>query len=128
FRESGVTLLCRCFCYFFFNDVLPPRCSALSLHDALPIFPAPPGADPDAFQREVVRRVQEAGTCWLGGTTFRGRAALRISVSSWATTPDDVERSADAILRCARAAAAAVQGRALYRRGPRPARPRRRTS
>jgi glutamate/tyrosine decarboxylase-like PLP-dependent enzyme len=72
------------------------------LNQVLARFPAPPGADPDAFQREVIRRVQQDGTCWLGGTTFRGRAALRISVSSWATTADDVERSAEAILRCAR--------------------------
>lgn len=81
------------------------------LNQVLVHFPAPPGADPDAFQSEVIRRVQADGTCWLGGTTFRGRGALRISVSSWATTAEDVERSADAILRCAgAAAAAAVQG------------------
>lgn len=82
------------------------------LNQVLVRFPAPPGVDPDAFQREVVRRVQEDGTCWLGGTTFRSRAAVRISVSSWATTTEDVDRSADAILHCARAAAAA-QGRGV---------------
>jgi glutamate/tyrosine decarboxylase-like PLP-dependent enzyme len=55
----------------------------------------------DAFTREVVRRVQEDGTCWLGGTTWRGRAAMRISVSSWATREDDADRSVAAILRAA---------------------------
>jgi glutamate/tyrosine decarboxylase-like PLP-dependent enzyme len=60
--------------------------------------------DDDALTRETIRRVQEDGTCWLGGTTWQGRAAMRISVSSWATTQADVDASTDAILRCFRAA------------------------
>ncbi|MET0144021.1 MAG: aminotransferase class V-fold PLP-dependent enzyme [Ilumatobacteraceae bacterium] len=48
----------------------------------------------------VIGRVQRDGTCWVGGTTFRGAPAMRISVSSWATTEDDVDRSVDAIVRC----------------------------
>jgi glutamate/tyrosine decarboxylase-like PLP-dependent enzyme len=52
---------------------------------------------------DVVRRVQEDGVCWCGGTVWRGRPAMRISVSSWATTDDDVDRSVDAICRVARA-------------------------
>ena len=55
----------------------------------------------DAATAEVVRGVQRDGTCWCGGTSWNGRAAMRISVSSWATTDDDVERSIDAILRVA---------------------------
>jgi glutamate/tyrosine decarboxylase-like PLP-dependent enzyme len=51
--------------------------------------------------RDVVRRVQEDGTCWCGGTEWQGHAAMRISVSSWATTEEDVERSLQAILRLA---------------------------
>ncbi|HEY6398454.1 MAG TPA: pyridoxal-dependent decarboxylase, partial [Solirubrobacteraceae bacterium] len=43
-------------------------------------------------------RIQADGTCWLGGTTWRGRHALRISFSNWSTTDDDVRRSARAIL------------------------------
>jgi glutamate/tyrosine decarboxylase-like PLP-dependent enzyme len=50
---------------------------------------------------EVVRRVQEDGTCWLGGTTWNGEPAMRISVSNWRTTREDVERSAAAILQAA---------------------------
>ena len=65
----------------------------------------PGGADADAFIREVIRRVQADGTCWLGGTTWQGRSAMRISVSNWSTTETDVDRSVDAILRCTRAAA-----------------------
>lgn len=53
--------------------------------------------------RSVLERLQEDGTCWCGATTWRGRAAMRISVSSWATTADDVERSLEAILRAAAA-------------------------
>ena len=49
----------------------------------------------------VIDGVQRDGTCWCGGTTWGGRAAMRISVSSWATTDDDVERSLAAILRIA---------------------------
>ncbi|MGH2401964.1 MAG: pyridoxal phosphate-dependent decarboxylase family protein [Candidatus Limnocylindria bacterium] len=56
----------------------------------------------DDRTREVIARVQRDGTAWMGGTTWHGMAAMRISVSSWATTEADVERSLDAILRCAR--------------------------
>jgi len=51
--------------------------------------------------RKVIARVQEDGTCWCGGTVWQGRTAMRISVSSWATTADDVTRSLNAILRIA---------------------------
>ncbi len=55
----------------------------------------------EATQR-TIQRIQDDGTCWCGGTVWQGRTAMRISVSSWATTEDDVERSLEAILRCAR--------------------------
>jgi hypothetical protein len=51
--------------------------------------------------RGVMRRVQEDGTCWCGGTVWQGRAAMRISVSCWATTEEEAERSLAAILRVA---------------------------
>jgi len=60
------------------------------------------GQDPDELTRSVIRRVQQEGTCWLGGTTWHGMAAMRISVSNWSTTEADVDASADAILRCLR--------------------------
>ncbi|HYK04473.1 MAG TPA: pyridoxal-dependent decarboxylase [Thermoanaerobaculia bacterium] len=53
----------------------------------------------DDVTRAVIAGVQEEGTCWLGGTTWQGRAAMRISISNWATNAEDVERSASAILR-----------------------------
>jgi glutamate/tyrosine decarboxylase-like PLP-dependent enzyme len=55
----------------------------------------------DAHTRRVVERVQQDGTCWMSGTTWRGRAAMRISVSNWSTDEADVDRSVAAILRCA---------------------------
>ena len=55
----------------------------------------------EARNRAVLARVADDGTCWCGPTVWRGRTALRISVSSWATTADDVERSLAAILRAA---------------------------
>jgi len=60
--------------------------------------------DADALTRDVIAHVQADGTCWLGGTTWHGRAAMRISVSNWSTTAGDVDASAAAILRCFRAA------------------------
>ncbi|HSK78351.1 MAG TPA: aminotransferase class V-fold PLP-dependent enzyme [Thermoanaerobaculia bacterium] len=59
------------------------------------------GGDADAFTREVIARVQKDGTCWLGGTVWHGMAAMRISVSNWSTTGEDVDRSAEAIVRAA---------------------------
>jgi glutamate/tyrosine decarboxylase-like PLP-dependent enzyme len=64
--------------------------------------------DPDGHHdrrtHEVVRRVQADGTCWLGSTVWRGAAAMRISVSNWSTTAEDVDRSIEAILAAAAAA------------------------
>jgi hypothetical protein len=51
--------------------------------------------------RQVVAAVQQDGTCWCGGTAWQGKTAMRISVSSWATTEADVDRSLAAILRIA---------------------------
>ena len=51
--------------------------------------------------RRVIAGVQADGTCWCGGTVWQGQTAMRISVSSWATTEADVERSLEAILRVA---------------------------
>ncbi|HVO19077.1 MAG TPA: aminotransferase class V-fold PLP-dependent enzyme [Anaeromyxobacter sp.] len=57
----------------------------------------------DGRTRRVIEAIQKDGTCWCGGTVWQGRAAMRISVSCWATTEEDVERSLAAILRLARA-------------------------
>ena len=55
----------------------------------------------DSTTNRVVAGIQEDGTCWCGGTVWQGRAAMRISVCSWSTTEQDVERSLAAILRVA---------------------------
>jgi glutamate/tyrosine decarboxylase-like PLP-dependent enzyme len=49
----------------------------------------------------VISGIQTDGTCWCGGTVWQGRTAMRISISSWATTDEDVERSLEAMLRVA---------------------------
>ena len=59
-----------------------------------------------ATTRRVIEAVQAEGTCWCGVTEWQGRVAMRISVSSWATTEADVVRSAAAIVRVARASGA----------------------
>jgi glutamate/tyrosine decarboxylase-like PLP-dependent enzyme len=56
----------------------------------------------DEETQRVIAGVQTEGTCWCGGTRWHGQAAMRISVSSWATTDADVERSAAAMIRVAR--------------------------
>ena len=56
-----------------------------------------------ARTREVIERVQHEGTCWCGPTEWQGRTAMRISVSSYLTQDEDVERSVEAILRSAAA-------------------------
>ena len=58
----------------------------------------------DERTRRVIAALQSDGTCWCGGTVWQGRTAMRISVSSWATTDEDVERSLAAMLRAAAAA------------------------
>lgn len=52
--------------------------------------------------QKIIRAIQEDGTCWCGGTRWQGKSAMRVSVSSWATTEADVDASAEAILRIAR--------------------------
>ncbi len=79
------------------------------LNQVLVRFHSPAG-DSDALTRDVIARVQEDGTCWLGGTTWQGKAAMRISVSGWETTEADVDVSAAAILRSFRARVLAFSG------------------
>ena len=52
--------------------------------------------------RRVIAEIQADGTCWCGGTVWQGHTAMRISVSCWATTDDDVERSAATMIRIAK--------------------------
>jgi glutamate/tyrosine decarboxylase-like PLP-dependent enzyme len=51
--------------------------------------------------KRVIEAIQAEGTCWAGITVWQGRTAMRISVSSWATTDADVDRSAAAMIRVA---------------------------
>jgi glutamate/tyrosine decarboxylase-like PLP-dependent enzyme len=55
----------------------------------------------------VIAALQEDGTCWVGGTEWQGQTAMRISVSSWATTEEDVDRSIATMLRVAKQVRAA---------------------
>jgi len=69
--------------------------NAVELNQVLVSF-----GDPGVTAR-VIQAVQAEGTCWCGITVWQGRTAMRISVSSWATTAADVERSLEAIVRVA---------------------------
>lgn len=79
FRKAGLEVL---------NDVV--------LNQVLVSF-----GSPEVTQR-VIHAIQEDGTCWCGGTVWQGRTAMRLSVSSWATTDADVELCLETIIRLAR--------------------------
>ena len=85
-RDAGIEVL---------NDVV--------LNQVLVRFTARDGLTADERTREMVRRVQDDGTCWLSGTTWHDMAAMWVSVSNWSTTADDIDRSLAAILRLAMA-------------------------
>jgi len=53
--------------------------------------------DADSFTRKVTRMIQEEGTCWAGGSSWKGMSVMRISVSNWSTTDEDIRLSARAI-------------------------------
>jgi glutamate/tyrosine decarboxylase-like PLP-dependent enzyme len=87
------------------------------LNQVLVRFAPPDAPDADAatidgFTRDVIAAVQRDGTCWLGGTTWHGMAAMRISVSNWSTTEADADLSVAAIRRCAEGVAATRASRA----------------
>jgi glutamate/tyrosine decarboxylase-like PLP-dependent enzyme len=65
----------------------------------------PRNGDADAATKAALRQVQDEGVCWLGGSRWRGMEAMRISVSNWSTTEEDIDRSASSIVKAARAAA-----------------------
>jgi len=65
----------------------------------------------DERTRDVVRRMLADGTAWTTGSTWRQRAVLRISVSNWSTTTDDVERTLAALRAAAAASEASTPGR-----------------
>jgi glutamate/tyrosine decarboxylase-like PLP-dependent enzyme len=79
-RQAGFTIL---------NDVV--------LNQVLVSFGSPQDT------RCVIAEIQNDGTCWCGGTQWQGHTAMRISVSCWATTDEDVERSVATMIRIARA-------------------------
>jgi glutamate/tyrosine decarboxylase-like PLP-dependent enzyme len=81
--EPGVSVL---------NDVV--------LNQVLARFDGLDGRGADEVTGDVISRVQADGTCWAGGAVWQRRQVMRISVSNWSTTEHDIDRSADAILRC----------------------------
>jgi glutamate/tyrosine decarboxylase-like PLP-dependent enzyme len=60
-----------------------------------------PDGDHDAFNDRVIAAIQADGTAFFSGTNWNGMRLMRISVSDWATDEDDVDRSVEALLRCA---------------------------
>jgi hypothetical protein len=54
--------------------------------------------DADLTDR-LERAIQDDGTCWMGATTWRGERLLRIAVSNWSTTREDVDLVAETVAR-----------------------------
>jgi glutamate/tyrosine decarboxylase-like PLP-dependent enzyme len=71
--------------------------------------------DPETTDR-VIAELQRDGTCYCGGTVWQGRTAMRISVSSWATTDGDVEQSLEAMMRAVARVTGRERGAAVPRR------------
>jgi glycine cleavage system pyridoxal-binding protein P len=61
----------------------------------------------DELTTATLRNIQNSGECWCGGSTWRGKAVIRISICDWATKPKDIERSVHAF----------VQARSVAKRG-----------
>ena len=57
------------------------------------------GMHGEDITRDAIAGVQAEGTCWVGGAVWQGRQVMRISISNWSTTEDDIDRSAAAIVR-----------------------------
>jgi len=70
------------------------------LNQVLVQFRPPDGDDAvaAALTQKVITRVQDEGTCWVGGTKWQGQVAMRISISNWSTTAEGIDRSAAAII------------------------------
>jgi aromatic-L-amino-acid decarboxylase len=68
----------------------------------------PPAGTPGAedITHRVIDAVQRSGECWMSGTTWRGRPAMRVSVVNWQTTEADVDRSVRAVEAAVEAARA----------------------
>jgi glutamate/tyrosine decarboxylase-like PLP-dependent enzyme len=64
------------------------------------------GHESAELTREAIERIQEDGTCWVAGTSWRGRPAIRVSVCNWRTGQEDIRRSAAAIREAISQAAA----------------------
>jgi threonine aldolase len=55
--------------------------------------------DDDAQTKTTLENIQSSGECWCGGSTWHGRAVIRISVCDWATTSKEIERSVGAFVK-----------------------------
>jgi len=87
-----LSLLLTVFLFENIQDVVIPVLNDVVLNQVLVAFRR------DQAKQRVIERLQGEGARWCGGTVHQGRSAMQISVSSWATTREDCERSLDAML------------------------------
>jgi glutamate/tyrosine decarboxylase-like PLP-dependent enzyme len=100
-REGVVDLVDRC-CRYARRFASALEAAGFDILNAVELNQVLVSFGDDERTRAVIQAVQREGTCWCGGSFWQGRAAMRISVSSWATTEEDVERSVAAIVRTAK--------------------------
>ena len=99
-RDGVEALVDRCCAHARrFGELLSPEPGVRILNDVVLNQVLVRFDDDDQATREVVTGVQQDGTCWVSGTTWHGLAAMRISVSNWATSEEDVLASVAAMLR-----------------------------
>ncbi len=70
----------------------------VALNQVVVQFRGVPRRSDDEMTRAVIARVQAEGTCWTGGARWQDREVMRVSVSNWSTTEDDIDRAAGAML------------------------------
>jgi len=53
----------------------------------------------DEITNQTIKNIQDSGECWVGGAIWDDKAAIRISICSWATTKEDVSRAVHAFVQ-----------------------------
>jgi glutamate/tyrosine decarboxylase-like PLP-dependent enzyme len=101
--QSGVDALIERTCRHATTFAAGLRAAGHEVHNEVVLNQVLVSFGSDERTREVIRRIQASGVLWCGGSVWRGRAVMRISVSSWATTDADVEASLRAIIDLAQA-------------------------
>ena len=56
-------------------------------------------SDNDETTQSILEAIQQSGECWMGGSVWKGKKIIRISVCSWVTSEQDISRSVQAFIQ-----------------------------